>query len=176
VLVILDFQMPYMNGFELAERMRRNPRTRDTKAIMLTSSGQRGDAVRCKELSIDGYLMKPVRRSDLFRAVQSALGTDDPKPKAAHLVTRHSLRETSLHILLAEDSVVNQRVAFGLLERLGHTIVVATNGREAVEAFEREPFDLILMDVQMPEMDGFEATVLIREREKKETNTYESLH
>jgi CheY-like chemotaxis protein len=164
-LTILDCQMPFMDGFELMEKIRQNPESNGTKAIMLSSGGQLGDAARCKSLSIGAYLSKPVKRSDLFRAIQAVLGTETPCVGSAPLVTRHSLRETARHILLAEDNPVNQRLAVRLLEKHGHAVVVASNGREAVRAFNRERFDLILMDVQMPEMDGFEATALIRETE-----------
>lgn len=164
-LLIVDRQMPFMDGFEMVEQIRRKAESNNTKAIMLSSAGERGDAIRCKALSIGGYLTKPVKPSELMRAIQHVLGTEDSGSAPAPLVTRHSLRETSRHILLAEDSLVNQRVAIGLLEKRGHTVVVANNGREAIEAFDRERFDLVLMDVQMPEMDGFEATAQIRTRE-----------
>lgn len=165
-LIIVDCNMPFMDGFEFMEHIRRNPKSCDTKAIMLTSAGQRGDAIRCKALSIGGYLTKPVKWTDLFHAIQGVLGTETLDSIPAPLLTRHSLRETSRRILLVEDNQVNQRVAVRLLEKHGHAVVVANNGREAVEAFDRDRFELILMDVQMPEMDGFEATARIREREK----------
>ncbi len=165
-LVIVDFQMPLMDGFELVEHIQRYPESSSTKYIMLSSAGQRGDAARCKTLGIGGYLSKPVKPSDLLRCILSVLGSPVPNGTSAPLVTRHSLREASRHILLAEDNLVNQRLALRLLEKHGHTVVVANNGREAVEALDRESFDVVLMDVQMPIMDGFEATALIRDKER----------
>ena len=164
-LVILDLQMPLMDGFEVAEAIRQYPESRLTQMIMLSSAGQRGDAVRCKSVGIDAYLSKPVKRSDLHRCILAVLGAATLEGSSAPLVTRHSLREARRHVLLAEDSVVNQRLTVRLLEKHGHTVVVANNGREAVEAIEREHFDVVLMDVQMPVMDGFRATTLIREKE-----------
>ena len=133
---------------------------------MLTSAGQRGDAARCREVGLDGYLTKPVGQSQLRDAILRVLGTQ-PEPKS-ELVTRHSLREEKrLRILLAEDNLVNQKVAGRLLEKQGHHVTIAGNGREALEQLERESFDLVFMDIQMPEMDGFEATVAIRARERR---------
>ena len=136
--------------------------------VMLTSGGQRGDGQRCKELGIAAYLIKPVLQSDLLEALLRVLGprTDDaPVPQ---LVTRHTLREarTPLRVLLAEDNVVNQRLAVRLLEKEGHSVVVAGDGSKALQALERQQFDLILMDVQMPIMDGMETTAAIRKREQ----------
>jgi two-component system sensor histidine kinase/response regulator len=172
-LAILDVAMPFMDGFELAARIRENPQSQGMKLIMLTSTGQRGDGVRCKELGIAGYLNKPLRHAELLKAILAVLSEPvdpagvNPQATPAQLVTRHSLRETRYrHILVAEDNVVNQRVALRLLEKQGHRVVIAANGREAVEALDREAFDLILMDVQMPEMNGFEATAAIRKKEQ----------
>jgi len=136
---------------------------------MLTSSGQRGDASRCREFAIDGYLTKPVRQSDLMDAMATALAEMEPKKKPPRLITRHSLREGRQHleILLAEDNAVNQKVAVRILEKAGHEVQVAENGREAVNALEEKAFDLVLMDLQMPEMGGFEATAVIREKERE---------
>lgn len=117
-------------------------------------------------LGIGGYLNKPIRIADLLDAIQATLSESTPHAPSSPLVTRHSLREERRRILVAEDNAVNQRVAVRLLEKQGHSVVVANNGRAAIEALEREPFDLVLMDVQMPEMDGFEATAAIRRKEK----------
>jgi two-component system sensor histidine kinase/response regulator len=132
---------------------------------MLTSSGQRGDAAKCRELGINAYLSKPVRQSELRTAIAEVLHKS--KQPAAPLVTRHSLREnlSKFKILLVEDNPVNQKLIVRLLEKRGHLIKVAADGREAVNAFNQEYFDAILMDVQMPEMNGYEATAKIRDLE-----------
>jgi len=162
-LVLLDGQMPGMDGFAVAERIRQDPGLRDLTIMMLTSAGQRGDAARSLELGIAAYLTKPVRQSELLDAILTVLGMADTE--AGRLVTRHSLNEARrrLHILIAEDNVVNQTLAVRVLEKRGHTTVVVGSGRGAVEALGRDTFDLVLMDVQMPEMDGFEATEQIRD-------------
>ncbi|MBW2118500.1 MAG: PAS domain S-box protein [Deltaproteobacteria bacterium] len=166
-LLLLDSQMPGMNGFEVARRVKESPFGVDVEIILLTSAGYKGDAARCKEVGISGYLLKPVKKSDLLDAIVMALGRyyDGEAP----VITRHSIEEARrrLKILLAEDNIVNQKLAVKMLEKRGHRVVVSLNGRKALEAYEREWFDLILMDVQMPEMDGLEATRAIREKEKE---------
>jgi two-component system, sensor histidine kinase and response regulator len=136
--------------------------------IVLTSAGQRGDAARCRELGVAAYLTKPVSQSELFNCIVRVLGASGPRAESAALITHHTLREGNrkLNVLLAEDNAVNQMIAARLLEKRGHRVTVATNGREALAALERESFDVVLMDVQMPEMDGFEATAAIRVRDK----------
>jgi len=167
-LILLDAQMPEMDGFALAESIKRNPDWKSATIMMLSSAGQRGDAKRCRELGVAAYLTKPVRQAELLDAILTALGTKPIKEATPALVTRHSLRETGnhLHILLVEDNAVNQVLAVRLLEKRGHSVTVAGNGKEALAALEKNTFDLVLMDVQMPEMDGFEATAAIREKEK----------
>jgi two-component system, sensor histidine kinase and response regulator len=160
-----------MDGFTLAERIKGDPPLAGATIMMLTSAGQRGDAARCRELGVAAYLSKPIRQAELHTAMLSLLGRKQPTSEPSGLVTRHSLREgrsfaAARRVLVAEDNVVNQQLARRLLEKRGHQVVVAQNGREALEALGRHSFDLILMDVQMPEMDGFEATATIREREK----------
>jgi two-component system, sensor histidine kinase and response regulator len=165
-LVLLDAMMPGMDGFELAERIRGSPAIADATLIMLSSAGRQDSAARARDAAIARSLTKPVKQSDLLTGILEALSgaeaeeaeatTDDGGPDAAR----------SLRILLAEDGIVNQRVAVSLLERRGHAVVIANNGQEAVDALERERFDLVLMDVQMPEMDGLQATAAIREKEK----------
>lgn len=138
--------------------------------MMLTSAGHRGDAARCQELGVAAYLLKPIRQSELREAVARVLGTREQEG-AIPLITRFSLQDARepgafLRVLLAEDNLVNQRLAVRLLEKRGHRVVVAGTGIEALKALEKESFDLVLMDVQMPEMDGLEATAVIREKEK----------
>jgi CheY-like chemotaxis protein len=165
-LAILDFQMPGMDGFTLAARIRAHPDLRDTRLFMLTSAGQRGDAARCREIGIEVYLMKPVKQSALLDAIARSLGR--PVAPGQEPLTRHSLNETrpKLRVLLAEDNAINQKLAIRLLEKQGHTVTVANDGREAVEAAENGEFDVVLMDVQMPTMSGLEAAAAIRARER----------
>jgi PAS domain S-box-containing protein len=168
-LVLIDAQMPGMDGFSLVERLKRDTETAGLPIIMLTSAGLRGDAARCRKLGVDAYLNKPVKRSDLLAAIRGAFGAhaaNDPNPS---VTTVYSLREDRkrLSILLVEDNPVNETLARRLLEKRGHDVTVARNGRAALKALERLTPDLVLMDVQMPEMDGFEATAAIRQGEEK---------
>jgi CheY-like chemotaxis protein len=135
---------------------------------MLTSAGQRGDAARFRKLGVAAYLTKPVTESELLDAVLMALGAKAEKPEPPVLITRHSLREGQrrLRILLAEDNAVNQTLVARLIEKRGHTATLVGSGRAVLAALERDSFDVVLMDVQMPEMDGFEATAEIRKMEK----------
>ncbi len=171
-LVITDAQMPAMDGFELAEQVRQEVRLPSPVIMMLTSSGQRGDAARCQKGGVAAYLTKPVCQSELREAILKALGRASQLSSSAEprLITRHSLREEgplgTLRVLLAEDNAVNQHLARRLLEKDGHTVTVAANGREALALTEQQNFDLVLMDVQMPEVDGFEATAALREQEQ----------
>jgi two-component system, sensor histidine kinase and response regulator len=164
-LILLDGQMPEMDGFALAEEIRKNPRWVGTTIMMLTSAGYLGDASRCRELRIAAYLVKPIRQGELLNAICAVLrGTPQP---AVLLVTKHSIHEDRrLRILLAEDNAVNQTLAVRLLEKRGYSVTVVANGRLAVEAVLKQDFDVVLMDIQMPEMDGFEATATIRAKEK----------
>ena len=166
-LVLTDADMPQMDGFALAERIRQNPQLSGATILMLTSVGQRGDAAQCRAVGLAAYLTKPIGHSELLEAILSVLGAG-PQENGPLLVTRHSLREGKrlLRILLAEDNLVNQKLALRLLEKYGHSAVVANNGREALDRLENERFDLVLMDVQMPEMDGFDVTAAIREKEQ----------
>ena len=169
-MALIDCMMPEMDGFELAERVKKTPNLAPTTSmIMLTSGGQRGDAARCEEVGIAGYLHKPVKQSELLFAIRRVLKVPAEGEPGASLVTRHTIRESerTLNILLAEDNAVNQKLAVKLLEKRGYNTRVAGNGKEALEAFRKETFDLILMDVEMPEMNGLETTGLIRETEKK---------
>ena len=165
-LVLLDSMMPEMDGFSLAAEIQRQPGLARATLMMLSSADRRGEAAKCHELGIVNYLQKPVGQSVLLNAIMTALG-----PSLSHEATTVSSRpkpaqgERRLRLLLAEDNVVNQRLAVRLLERRGHDVVVVTNGRQALAVLELKQFDAVLMDVQMPEMDGFETTAAIRELE-----------
>jgi CheY-like chemotaxis protein len=140
-----------------------------TKLLIFTSAGQRGDGQRCRDFGIEGYLSKPASRTDLLEAVSAVLGRADQG--AAQLVTRHAVAEArrALAILLAEDNPVNQEVAATMLRRRGHRVDVVANGREAVDAVARDHYDVVLMDIMMPEMDGYQATAAIRATETGRT-------
>ncbi len=173
-LLLIDAHMPDVDGFALAERIQNNPQLTGLTMIMLTSGGQHGDAARCRRIGVAAYLTKPVSQSELREAVLRVTGTSS---RQFPLVTRHSLREArsresaesgGLRVLLAEDNAVNQVLAVTLLKKMGNEVVVAANGMEALAAIEEQAFDLVLMDVQMPEMDGFEATAALRKREDEQ--------
>ena len=163
----VDYMMPGMDGFELTEKIRADPSIANTTLIMLTSAGQRGDAARCLELGISAYLLKPINQQQLLKTMTGSLQKNAVNKTGPSFLTRHSIRESerSLNILLAEDNPINQKLAVRLIQRMGHKVSIALNGRQALEAIETEKFDIILMDVQMPEMDGLEATQAIRTRE-----------
>ena len=168
-LVITDAHMPEEDGFDLARQLREEPRGSAPAIVMLTSASQRGDAERCRELGVAAHLGKPVSPWELRQLIGAVLGggaaeRQAARPEAAGLPGER--RAASVRkILLAEDNPVNQVVALRLLEKRGHRVTLAANGLEAVAALGREGFDLVLMDVQMPEMDGFEATAAIRQAE-----------
>jgi two-component system, sensor histidine kinase and response regulator len=164
-LVLLDGMMPGMDGYELAEHIRRNPRIADTTLMMLSSAG-RSDAAAAARARIARSLTKPVKQSDLLNGILEVLGEAEPEDEPTTDGDGRPSGAPALRILLAEDGIVNQKVAVSLLERRGHAVVIANNGREALDTLERERFDLVLMDVQMPEMDGLQATAAIRERER----------
>jgi PAS domain S-box-containing protein len=167
-LVLLDAQMPGVDGFQVAEQIRQDRETANSALIMLTSAGFRGDAARCRELGIQAYLPKPIKHSDLLQAIQTVLSSQHGTEATPTLITIHSLREGRGHlkILLAEDNRVNQVLAVRLLEKRGHSVVLVETGKAVLEAWRNESFDMILMDVQMPELDGLQATATIREDEK----------
>jgi CheY-like chemotaxis protein len=168
-LVLLDANMPGQDGFWVAEQIATRPELASATIMMLTSSGQYGDAARCRALQVAAYLTKPINAADLHEAVshvlQPSAGPTAPALARVSPTTADAGPIRSVHVLVAEDNIVNQRVACRLLTRRGHTVTVAANGREALAALEREAFDLVLMDVQMPEMGGLEAATAIRERE-----------
>src|SRR5262249_35219909 len=139
---------------------------RDTTILMLTSAGSGDDVARCRKLGIQAYLTKPVKSSDLLESIQRVLSDSpwQPRLESPALTARPAIRP--LRILLAEDSTVNQRLAVALLQKQGHKVTVANNGLEALETLERAAFDVVLMDVQMPELDGLEAAARIRQKEQ----------
>jgi len=170
-LVLLDSMMPGMSGFDLAARIRERPHLVGVAIMMLTSEDVLGHAARCRALGVAAYLIKPIKQSELRRAIEVVLGTvgnavPGPEPTGNVVDSRSGQPATrSLRVLLAEDNAINQHLAVSLLRKQGHTVTVAADGRRAVQAWESESFDVVLMDVQMPEMDGFEATAAIRSRE-----------
>jgi two-component system, sensor histidine kinase and response regulator len=171
-VILTDVHMPEMDGFELAERLKQSPHCAGAIVLMLTSGEAPGDIVRSRRSGVSNYLPKPVRREELKDIIARALGTQPASQEnfgdirsSAHGVPR-PLPAAPSHVLLAEDNLVNQRVVKRLLEKEGHAVVVVPNGREAVEALKNDAFDLVLMDVQMPEMDGLEATKAIRDSER----------
>jgi two-component system, sensor histidine kinase and response regulator len=161
-LALIDVHMPDADGFSLEQQIQADPTLASATILMLSSDRNAGHAARCRTTG-SGYVTKPVTQSDLLTAVTTVLGqavSVDPLPLAA----RPAAGRTH-HILLAEDNVINQRLAVRLLEKRGCTVVTARNGVEAVAAFAKDTFDVVLMDVQMPDMDGIEATAILRERE-----------
>jgi len=169
-LVLLDANMPEMDGFEVARRIRDEAKLGAT-IMMLSSSGQFDESRKCREVGIATHLTKPVEQRELLAAIARVLA-QEPGQRATlpSAMLSADLPERRLTVLLAEDNTVNQRLATSLLERRGHKVVIAGNGREAVEAMQRQSFDVVLMDVQMPEMGGFEATETIRSLERENGN------
>jgi len=169
-LVVLDVHMPDMDGFEVARRIRGDDRFDSLVLVMITSAGRPGDGALCEQLGVSSYLLKPITPTELRDAIQLTLAQGASTQREPQLVTRHSLREAwqSLRVLLAEDNPVNQRLATHILQKLGHEVTHAVTGREVLDLLGMETFDLILMDIQMPELGGLEATRLIREREARE--------
>jgi two-component system sensor histidine kinase/response regulator len=169
-LAILDVRMPEMDGFMVAQQIKSNPQLQTVRLIMLTSCGEAGDAARCRTWKIDGYLTKPTGEQSLMQTIQAVLGPENGSLEAQGVpVTKHLLRENypKLQVLLAEDNEINQMVAENILTEVGFRVVVANNGREAVAAFQSQAFDVILMDVHMPELDGYQVTEAIRLLEKE---------
>ena len=165
-LAILDFRLPSMGGLELARTIRQNPKFGSPKLLLLSSVGKRGDAKLAREAGIDGYLTKPVSLSNLFECLALLMGEAPKGDDSNSLVTLHKLAElksqTRLRVLVADDNHINQKVVASLLENMGHRAEVVGDGKQAVEAYKYIPYDVVLMDLQMPEMDGFEASRQIR--------------
>ena len=171
-VAVLDMQMPGMDGEELGRAIKANAELADTRLVMMTSIGRRGDARRLDEIGFVAYLTKPVRQSDLFDSLAAVLAGETRKAKRP-IVTRHSVREMrrgNVRILLAEDNIVNQKVTLAFLKKLGLSADAMANGIEAVKALGLIPYDLVLMDCQMPEMDGYEATARIRSPQSQVLN------
>jgi len=167
-VIIVEAQMPEMDGFAFVEQVNKIQGLLKPTIMMLTSAGRREDVQRCKELGVSAYLWKPVAQAELFQTIQTTLGMSQADTSETSLVTKHTLTAVKrpLCILLAEDNLVNQRLATRMLEQKGHSVVVASNGKAALEAMAHQQFDLVLMDVEMPEMSGFEVTAAIREHER----------
>jgi len=171
-LILTDMHMPNMDGLTMVEQIRDTPDLAAATIMMLSSTGRSGDMARCQKLGLSAFLTKPVRQNELRDAIARALDRRRPRSDAASVPTlgverRAAVTGTALEILLAEDNAVNQRLATRMLQKRGHRVTVVSNGREAVELLERSSYDLVLMDVQMPLLDGIAATTLIREREKE---------
>ncbi|MFH1214978.1 MAG: response regulator [Pseudomonadota bacterium] len=166
-IILLDSLPAAEHVFDLAERLREI--SKGSRMIMLTATGQRGDAVRCKEVGISSYLLKPVSKAELLEAIRTLLSCAPEDLGSMPLVTRHSIRENqqTLHILLAEDEEINRTLVVELIRAEGWRITTVENGRQALDALREDYFHLVLMDIQMPEMDGFEAVAQIRKREKQ---------
>ena len=174
-IAIIDMKMPQMDGETMGQKIRQDPDLTTTILILMTAMGQRGDAKRFEEIGFAAYLTKPVTFSQLYDALDRVSGVKKKTPEkhSATIVTRHSLSEDQRHgvrMLLAEDNTVNQMVTLNILKRLGHNADAVSNGKEAVKALEMIPYDIVLMDCQMPEMDGYEAVKEIRNPGSKVLN------
>ena len=172
-VVLLDMQMPGMDGEQTARAIKNDPAVKDVKIIILTSMGQRGDAARLQALGCSGYLLKPAKQQMLFDAVIAVLGREEERDTG--LVTRHTLseqRKIGLRILLAEDNPINQKLAIVLLQKAGYSVDAVETGAQALEQVRTNPYSVVLMDVQMPEMDGLEATRQIRLWEEEQSGIH----
>jgi signal transduction histidine kinase/chemotaxis response regulator CheB/HPt (histidine-containing phosphotransfer) domain-containing protein len=177
-LVILDMQMPVMDGVMLARAIKSEPAIAKTKLIMLSSLGEQLEQQELRAVGINACLVKPAKQSCLFNCIADALGAEHAPAMvdAAKEIAAARLEPHKGRILLAEDNTINQDVALGQLDRLGYTADVVANGREVLEVIERKPYDIILMDCMMPEMDGYEATKKIRDLERQHVNGRQRMH
>jgi two-component system, sensor histidine kinase and response regulator len=164
-IVVLDVHMPDVDGLTLAGWIRGEPRLHKTDLIVLTSGSGSGDLARCRQLKVASHLLKPVKQSELFDAFAASLGVEVPADDKHAAMDQEVPAVPSLNILLVEDSLVNQKLAIALLTKHGHQVILAANGREALVRLEEQAFDVVLMDVEMPEMDGMEATAVLRVKE-----------
>lgn len=169
-VVLMDIQMPDMSGFDAIEIIRKEIPIRETHIIVLTSSGAKGDGQRCRDLGVSAYLKKPVPSGQLLEALLLVKGSKAKTKNNNKLITRFSLKKHNVqgNILVAEDNLINQKLIKRLLEKRGFLVDIANNGREVVKKLSENTYDLILMDIQMPEMDGVEATRVIRAQEKEQ--------
>ena len=166
-IAILDMQMPEMDGEMLGKEIKKDPTLRETILVMMTSVGERGDARRFEEIGFSAYLTKPVKKSQLYDCLKTVYSGMRPSPDKpdGRIVTRHTISESrkrKIRVLIAEDNIVNQKVAIKMVEKLGYRADAVANGKEAINVLESIPYNIVLMDCQMPEMDGYEATRCIR--------------
>jgi CheY-like chemotaxis protein len=165
-LVLLDEQMPSMGGLEVIRRVRADSQLRGATIMMLTSSDQHASLARCRQMGVDTYLIKPIKPSELLSKIRHALGTSKTSASPARTAPTKDSPGGGLSILVAEDNLVNQKLAVAMLEKIGHRVQLAANGEEAFSKWREGGFEVILMDVQMPVVDGFEATRRIRKAEE----------
>ncbi len=166
-LVLSDVNMPEVDGLTLTEWIRQDPDLAATTVIVLTSGARPADLKRCDELNVAAHLMKPVKQSELFDAHRDVVGSATREVEGEETIPgERKVVLPSLRVLLAEDSLVNQKLIVGLMEKHGHSVVVVGNGKDAIAALASQEFDVVLMDVEMPEMDGLEATAVIRVQER----------
>jgi CheY-like chemotaxis protein len=172
-VVLMDIQMPEMSGFETIERIRSDDEICQTEIIVLTSGGLKGDGKRCRDMGVVAYLKKPIPSAQLLEAILMVKGNELREKKEKKLITRFSLEENrkKLNILVAEDNLINQKLILRVLEKKGFIVDIANNGRECVQKWGENTYDIILMDIQMPEMDGIEATEQIRKLEDDSSNS-----
>jgi CheY-like chemotaxis protein len=168
-LILLDERMPGMDGLEVLARIRANPRLRGATIMMLTSEDQSSSAARCRAMGVEAYLIKPIKPTELLLMIRRVVGRGEGRAVTSPRCERNGGRRLS--VLVAEDNPVNQKLAMAMLDKLGHRVTMAGTGLEAVEKWRSDKFDLILMDVQMPELDGLEATRAIRTEEPEAGTT-----